>query len=353
MSPSIHWSIKTNNMSTGYRLRAYPDRTVGGVLMRWIGSQRFIKNAKVREDRYHRTFQRRFPEFAGQHAPVDQAYAHLIGQGNPAPGAGERAEADTSWLREVPSHVLRNGAVRFYQAYQRFFKGLARRPTITLRHGEQSAWLTSELFRFEPVVDDDGVATRYRLHIGTKKFPCGELPFVVPKGRERDEKGRRRPMRFEPAASIHVSVNAGRWHVSFSNEAAQGDVVPCEQDTLDQLRSFTAQDLTAKTIGLDRGVAVPLMAAGKKGETGEARAFDLLPLQRERMAKKARARARWQRRAARRVKGSSNRRKAINAPRALACTRPTCVPTLRTRPAELWSTGQAFCSSSRRCRSKA
>jgi putative transposase len=87
-------------------------------------------------------------------------------------------------------------------------------------------------------------------------------------------------------------------------------VAPSEQDTLDQLRSFTAQDLTARTIGLDRGVAVPLMAAGKKGETGEARAFDLLPLQRERMAKKARARARWQRRAARRVKGSSNRRKA-------------------------------------------
>ena len=285
-------------MSTGYRFRASPDRTVGGVLARWIGSQRFIKNAKVREDQYHRAFQRRFVDFAGQHAPVDQAYSHLIGDGNPSPGAdGERAEADTSWLREVPSRVLRNGAVRFYQAYQRFFKGLARRPTITSRHGEQSVWLTSELFLFVPIVDEDGVITGYRLLIGTKKFPCGELPFVVHKGCED----------WKVPASIHVSVNAGRWHVSFSNETSEDDIVPSEQETLDHLRSFTAEDLAAKTIGLDRGVAVPLMAACA---TGNAQAFDLLPVQRERLAKKELARARWQRRGARRVKGSANRRKA-------------------------------------------
>lgn len=280
-------------MSTGYRFRAYPDDQVARVLARWIGCQRFIKNAKVREDRYYRAFQRRFAAFAGQHAPVDQAYSHLIGDGNAAPGlAGERSEADTTWLREVPSHVLRNGAVRFYQAYQRFFKGLARRPTTQGPHGEQSVWLTSELFKFVPAAHDaDGVVTAWRLLIGTKKFPCGELPFV-------DHKPG-----WTPPASIHVSVNAGRWHVSFSNDVAEGDITPSEAETLGHLRSFTAAELAAKTVGLDRGVAVPLMDSN-------GRAFELLDVQKQRLAKKELQRKRWQRRAARRVKGSKNRRKA-------------------------------------------
>lgn len=297
-------------MSTGYRFRAYPDDCVARVLARWIGCQRFIKNAKVREDRYYRAFQRRFAAFAGQHAPVDQAYAHLIGDGGAAFDGESRHEADTTWLREVPSHVLRNGAVRFYQAYQRFFKGLARRPTTQGPHGEQSVWLTSELFKFVPAKHDaDGVVTAWRLLIGTKKFPCGELPFVVHKGRERDAQGRRLPLSFTPPASIHVSVNAGRWHVSFSNEARPDVVAPTEQETLDHLRSFSSAELAAKAIGLDRGVAVPLMAAGA-ADAIPPRAFELLEVQKQRLAKKELQRKRWQRRAARRVKGSKNRRKA-------------------------------------------
>jgi putative transposase len=296
-------------VSIGHRFRAYPDDKVAGVLLRWIGCQRFIKNAKVREDRYYRAFQRRFAAFAGQHAPIDQAYSHLIGDGNAGAATfvdgvdSARHEADTTWLREVPSPVLRNGAVRFYQGYQRFLKGLARRPTITSRHGEQSVWLTSELFRFEPrmeSVEADSVVTAYRLIIGTKKFPCGELPFVVHKGCED----------WTPPAAIHVSVNAGRWHVSFSNDAA--DVpAPSAHDVLDQLRQFTEAELLERTVGIDRGVAVPLMAAGVVGSAySHGVAFDLLPIQRERLAKKQRRRARWQRIAARRVKGSKNRRKA-------------------------------------------
>lgn len=265
-------------MTTGFRFRAYPSDAVAGVLLRWIGCQRFIYNAKVREDRYHRTLQRKSLALAGLHAPVDQAYSHLIGDGN-----GDES-ASTTWLREVPSHVLRNGAVRFYQGYQRFFKGLARRPTTQHRYGEQSVWLTSEIFHFE-----EG-----RLILGTKKFPCGDLPFVA-----------HRPG-WVPPKSIHISVNAGRWHVSFSN-LADDAVAPTEKETLDHLRQFTREELLARTVGLDRGVAVPLMAAGT---TGEPRSFQLLDIQQQRLAKKDLQRKRWQRRAARRVKGSANRRKA-------------------------------------------
>lgn len=155
-------------MSKGFQFRAYPSDLVAGVLLRWIGCQRFIYNAKVREERYFRAFARRFVAFAGQHAPLDQAYAHLVGDGNGS------EEQDTTWLRQVPSPILRNGAAKFYSAYQRFFKGLSRRPAIQSRHGRQSVWLTSELFEFVPdVIDADGEITSYQLFIGTKKFPCG------------------------------------------------------------------------------------------------------------------------------------------------------------------------------------
>jgi putative transposase len=291
-------------MTTGYRFRANPPKPVAAVLLRWIGCQRFIKNAKVREDQYFRAFKRRFLEFAGQHAPVDQAYSHLIGFGNGC------EDADTTWLRQVPGTVLRNGAVRFYQGYQRFFKGLALRPTISGRHGEQSVWLTSDCFRFEESVDADGVMGR-KLIIGTKKFPCGELPFVVSKGCKN----------WKPPASLHISVNGGRWHISFSNDAAD-QAVPSEEETLEHLRSFSEADLMVKTMGLDRGVAVPLMAAGA---TGPAQSFKLLEVQHQRLAKKQIQRARWQRRAARRVKGSKNRAKAnVRAAKAglyAACVR--------------------------------
>lgn len=298
-------------MSIGFNFRATPDKLVACVLLRWIGSQRFVKNAKVREDRYYRTFQRKFLEFAGQYAPVDRSYSHLIGDG------GGDKDNNTTWLREVPSVVLRNGAVRFYQGYQRFFKGLARRPTITSRHGKQSVWLTSELFKFTPVVDKDGVISGYRLFIGTKKFPCGELPFTVNMGREKNAQGKRLPLSFTPPASIHVSVNAGRWQLSFCNETVESaeSAAPSPQQTLDHLRQFTEEELLARTIGCDRGVAVPLMVASatsatSAGGAGLARPFELLDAQKSRLTKKQKSRARWQRIAARRCKGSKNRRKA-------------------------------------------
>ena len=289
--------------TTGYRFRAQPDDKVAGVFLRWIGCQRFIKNAKVREDRYFRAFQKRFVAFAGQYAAVDQAYSHLIGD-----GCGND-EARTTWLREVPSQVLRNGAALFHTGYQRFFKGLARRPTIQSKYGKQSVWLTSELFTFKPITDQVGVITGYRLLIGTKKFPCGELPFVVNKGKAKNDNGKAKPIQWMPPASIHVSVNAGRWHISLSNAEGShsNSFYPSERETLEHLRSFSEQDLVAKTVGLDRGVTVPLMAASA---SGPSKSFELLPIQKKRLAKNEIRRARWQRICARRVKGSKNRSKA-------------------------------------------
>lgn len=120
-------------MQIGNRFRCYPTPAQAQTLLRWIGCQRHIYNAKVGEDRYFRQFARKSLAHAGQHAPIDQQYAQF------------KTEI-TPWLAEVPSPVLRNGAVLWKQAYSRFFAKLGGRPTIHKKIGKQSVWLTSELF---------------------------------------------------------------------------------------------------------------------------------------------------------------------------------------------------------------
>lgn len=90
--------------------------------------------------------------------------------------------------------ILRNGAVRWKQAYGRYFAGFGGRPTIKTRHGRQAVWITRELFELVPVEDEPGA---YRLIIGNPKFPLGELALTA----HRD---------FEPPASLHISLDAGR-----------------------------------------------------------------------------------------------------------------------------------------------
>ena len=75
-------------MQSGFRFRLYPTPEQASSLLRWIGCQRFIYNAKVSEDRYFRAFARKSLQHAGQFAPQDQQYSHFITETTP-------------WLREV------------------------------------------------------------------------------------------------------------------------------------------------------------------------------------------------------------------------------------------------------------
>lgn len=208
----------------GHRFRCYPNREQVTILLRWIGCQRFIYNSKVKEDRYFRTFARKALSLTGQKPPIDQQYSHFIG-------------ADTLWLREVPSRVLRNGAVRWKHAYSRFFKKLSGRPTLHGKGGEQSVWLTRELFAFE----DDGEGG-YFLRIGTKKHPVGRLRYVADRPHDRP-------------ASIVIGINAGRWHVSFATEDDAIHPKPAEIQA--ELSQWDERALRAATIGVDRGVVIP------------------------------------------------------------------------------------------------
>lgn len=263
-------------MQSGFRFRCYPTDTQAATLLRWIGCQRFIYNAKVGEDRYFRTFARKSLQHAGQFAPQDQQYSHFITE-------------ETSWLREVPSQVLRNGTVRWKQAYGRFCKKLAGRPTIHKKTGAQGVWLTAELFEFAMEADRATGAISYRLVLGNRKFPVGEIRYTAHRAHA-------------VPASITLTIEAGRWYVSFSND--DQTILPSKQETAVWLSGFMETELADRAVGLDRGVAIPLMAS-------DGKPYDLMACQRERIAKKQAAARRWQRRLSRRVKGSANRRKAV------------------------------------------
>lgn len=270
-------------MQSGFRFRLYPTPEQASCLLRWIGCQRFIYNAKVSEDRYFLTFARKSLQHTGQFAPQDQQYSHFITEATP-------------WLREVPSQVLRNGAVRWKQAYSRYWKKLGGRPNIQKRNGAQAVWLTNELFRFDPVVDPETSAITYRLHVGTRKCPVGVVPYSAHRAHA-------------IPASITLSIDAGRWYVSFTND--DGVPEPSDAETADWLAAFSEDELAARTVGVDLGVAIPFACSN-------GAQFDLTPVQRERIAKKQAAARRWQRKLSRRAKGGANRRKAAHR---IACLR--------------------------------
>lgn len=263
-------------MITGHRLRFYPTPAQISILLQWIGCQRFIYNAKVSEDRYFRRFARQSLSHAGQFAPVDQKYAQF------------KTEL-TPWLSDVPSVILRNGAALWMNAYSRFFKKLAGRPTFQRKSGVQSVWITSELLSFSEVKDESGEVISHHIDLGTKRFPVGRLSFVSQKP-------------FKTPASLHIKVDAGRWFISFCSEDGQAE--PSEEDTLNWLMQFKERELLGQTLGIDRGVSIPLAMS-------DFSRVELLTVHQQRIRQQERYKARWQRKQSRRTEGSKNWRKAV------------------------------------------
>lgn len=264
-------------MQIGNQYRLYPTKDQAEILLGWIGCQRFIYNSKVSEDRYFRKFQKSALSLTGQYAPIDQQYSQF------------KDDELTPWLDQVPSQILRNGAVLWKQAYSRFFAKLAGRPVIQKRHGKQSVWLTSELYHFGLVTDKDGVVTGHSLHIGTKTHPIGVIKF--------------KSHRFftKLPNSIHISVHEGRWHVSFSYD--DDAIEPTPEEIAYELSKFTPEQLLDKTVGLDRNVKLNVT-------TSEREAFFYSISQQKKLKAEEKRKNKWLRKMARRVKGSKNHAKA-------------------------------------------
>ena len=259
-------------MNVGNKFQIRLKKEVKSILSQWIGHQRHIYNAKVTEDRYFRKFKKKSLNLVGEQVPVDQKYSHFIGP-------------DTQFLKEVPSQILRNGAYKWMTAYQRFFKGVAKgRPTIQKRFGRQSVMITSELFTFYSI--DKSTA---RIILGTKSSPIGEIEVNLHKEYEMVPN------------SICVSVHGGKWLVSFSYENEV--VVPTEAELLVALQHLSEEQLLEVTAGFDRNVAIPVAAS-------DGTAYDFTEEQKRSLEKVLKGKKKWQKRFARKKKGSANRRKA-------------------------------------------
>lgn len=81
------------------------------------------------------------------------------------------------------------------------------------------------------------------------------------------------------------------------------DADAATEQIAEDLRQSLPDQLAARTLGGDRGMAKPLMPSDEPS-------FDLQPVQKERIHKTRRQRKKWQRRARRRKKGSHNQQKA-------------------------------------------
>jgi putative transposase len=272
----------------GIKFRCYPTEDQATILSQWIGCQRLIYNAKVSEDRYFRTFLGKSLSLAGSKAPIDQQYSQF------------KDKELTPFLYDVPSQILRNAAVRFKGAYSRFFVGLAERPTHKSKHGRQTVWLTSELFRFEATGEitvkkrnnkPDLHIKEHRLLIGTKTNDLGELSFMA-----HDE--------YEMPASITIARHAGKWYVSFTY--VEKGVEMTEDELVAHFSTMTPEELESVTLGGDRGVAKKLVGS-------DGIVHDTTDEQKTNLAKKEVKRKRYERRFAKQQQGSNRQKKTKNS----------------------------------------
>ena len=262
-------------MQYGRLFSCKPSKALANTLISWIGAQGYIYNSKVGEDRYYRTFARKYLPI-GTYPEVNQQYSQFKGE-------------DNQWLKTIPSQILRNGAVKWAQSYQRFFAKLGGRPKIQKKSSvKRAVWITKELFTFKERVSKDGVIT-HTILLGSKKNPVGELSFVAHTA-------------YTVPNSIHISVRAGKWFVSFCNDMPDA-IEPTDEEITNHLKTFTSDELSSLTIGIDRGIVLPIAKS-------DCTSNDFSAAQRTRMVKKELQKKRWQRIQARRVKQSNRWKKA-------------------------------------------
>lgn len=254
---------------TGVKFRAYPTTAQKRVISQWMGSSRFIYNAKCSEDWYFRTFLRKSLSLTGQKIPVDQTYSQF------------KSEA-TPWLSECPSQILRNTAVIWYKAYQNFFSGRSGRPRPKKKGQRDSIWLTSELFSLAQ--DESG---QWKLFIGTKTNHIGYLSFYAHRC-------------FHLPKSITISREGGKYYVSFNYE--DGHIPQDPWVIVEELRTQGEAALLEATEGHDRGVVISVQSSN-----GESYGFT--PQQQATLERKKKGLNKHQKRLARQQKGSNRQKK--------------------------------------------
>lgn len=252
-------------MLTGCKFKANPTSEQKCVLSQWMGCARFIWNAKCEENRYLCSFARRYLPL-DTFPSIDQTYSQYKTELSP-------------WLFQVPSQILRNSASNWYQTYKMFIRGICGRPRRKKKSDVGSVLLTRELFSFE--VCADGVL---RLFIGTKKNNIGYLSMTI-------------HCKYKTPNSLRITRKNGTYWVSFCyDDHINEESLLTQAEHLEYLKGCSSEELEKMTIGIDRGVKIPVQA----GKTE----FDFTEQQQKKKRTKEREIKRSQRRMAAQKKGS-------------------------------------------------
>jgi putative transposase len=212
----------------GVKFRSNPNAEQKKVLSQWMGCARFVWNAKCEENDYFYRFKQKFLPL-NQKTPIDQSYSQF-----------KNAEL-SPWLSEVPKPDIAQYHVYVARNHERFFEG----PVWSTPRGKKRATgarfgLLPSLFRFEPS------GAKKRLFIGSKTNNIGYLDFVA----HRD---------FSEPKTIRIKQKNGKFSISFSFEvASKNSTILTQSDHLKFLSQKSSSELEAMTIGVDRGVAIPI-----------------------------------------------------------------------------------------------
>ena len=212
----------------GIKFRCNPKGQQRKVLCQWMGCSRFVWNAKCEENDYFYKFKQKFLPLNTK-TPIDQSYSQF------------KSHELSPWLSCCPSQILRNTMCTWRETMSNFLQGRCGHPRKKKKSDGGSIWLTSELFRFD--VGPDG---KKRLFIGTKTNNIGYLDFIA----HRD---------FADPKSIHIKQKHGKFSISFCYESVSKNIDHLTQvDHLKYLSQKSFAELASMSIGVDRGVAIPV-----------------------------------------------------------------------------------------------
>lgn len=220
-------------MLMGIKFHARPNKQQAATLCSWMGAAKFIWNAKCDEDRYLRTFARKYLPLDSW-PPLDQAYAQY------------KSKELSAFLNDCPSQILRNSASNWYSSYQEFFKQKDRgRPRRKKKGQGMSILLTKELFQFR------NIAGQLKLFIGAKKNNIGILD-VNWHSKTWKKHGIPKSIRLKKLPS-------GKFTVSFcyGEEDGSKHIKEDKKNWLKYLKEHkTKEELDNIVLGIDRGINI-------------------------------------------------------------------------------------------------
>jgi putative transposase len=140
----------------------------------------------------------------------------------------------------MPSQILRNSAVNWYNTMQHYLKGMNGCARVKKKiNGQGAVHLTNELFKF--ICHENG---KVSLMLGTAKYKVGKLKFTAYR-------------KFTEPKSIHIKRQAGQWWVSFCyDDNLNLEELISTKDFLNSVKDFSEEQLDKCIVSVDRGVKV-------------------------------------------------------------------------------------------------